>query len=67
MAEQQSEAKVESHDPDFPEAFLQFMRSGWRDEALENKKAGTKAGLFQQSVLDADQYLATAGPPKLKR
>ncbi|MBG0563626.1 aminopeptidase P family protein [Actinoplanes aureus] len=26
--------KTESHDPDFPEAFLQFMRSGWRDEPL---------------------------------
>jgi Xaa-Pro aminopeptidase len=38
MAEQsdgtQSAAKTESHDPDFPEAFLQFMRSGWRDDAL---------------------------------
>ena len=29
-----TEAKTESHDPDFPEAFLQFMRSGWRDDAL---------------------------------
>ena len=29
-----SEAKTESHDPDFPEAFLQFMRTGWRDDAL---------------------------------
>ncbi|AGL15739.1 aminopeptidase P family protein [Actinoplanes sp. N902-109] len=28
-------AKTESHDPDFPEAFLQFMRSGWREDALE--------------------------------
>ena len=26
--------KTESHDPDFPEAFLQFMRSGWGDEPL---------------------------------
>jgi Xaa-Pro aminopeptidase len=26
--------KTESHDPDFPEAFLQFMRGGWRDDAL---------------------------------
>ncbi len=34
MAEQQSQAKVESHDPDFPDAFLQFMRTGWRDDAL---------------------------------
>ena len=43
MAEQQSAAKaaspasgakVESHDPDFPEAFLQFMRGGWRDDPL---------------------------------
>ena len=38
MAEQsdgtQPQAKTESHDPDFPEAFLQFMRTGWRDEAL---------------------------------
>jgi Xaa-Pro aminopeptidase len=37
MAEQsdggQSAAKTESHDPDFPEAFLQFMRGGWRDDA----------------------------------
>jgi Xaa-Pro aminopeptidase len=31
MAEQ---AKTESHDPDFPEAFLQFMRSGWREDPL---------------------------------
>jgi Xaa-Pro aminopeptidase len=30
----QSAAKTESHDPDYPEAFLQFMRSGWRDDAL---------------------------------
>src|SRR3954470_18630897 len=30
----QSDAKTESHDPDFPEAFLQFMRGGWRDDAL---------------------------------
>src|SRR4051794_14521905 len=38
MAEQsggaQPAAKTESHDPDFPEAFLQFMRSGWRDDPL---------------------------------
>ncbi|MFI7543364.1 aminopeptidase P family protein [Actinoplanes sp. NPDC049599] len=39
MAEQSegttpSEPKTESHDPDFPEAFLQFMRGGWRDDAL---------------------------------
>jgi Xaa-Pro aminopeptidase len=36
MAEESSTtaAKTESHDPDFPEAFLQFMRSGWRDDAL---------------------------------
>jgi Xaa-Pro aminopeptidase len=36
MAEQsdgtQSAARTESHDPDFPEAFLQFMRTGWRDD-----------------------------------
>ena len=37
MAEQggtQGAAKTESHDPDFPEAFLRFMREGWRDEPL---------------------------------
>jgi Xaa-Pro aminopeptidase len=38
MAEQsdgtQTGAKTESHDPDFPEAFLQFMRSGWRNDPL---------------------------------
>lgn len=26
-------AKTESHDPDFPEKFLEFMRGGWRDDA----------------------------------
>jgi Xaa-Pro aminopeptidase len=31
MAEQ---PKTESHDPDFPEAFLQFMRSDWREDPL---------------------------------
>jgi Xaa-Pro aminopeptidase len=35
MTEQtDGQPKTESHDPDFPEAFLQFMRSGWRDDAL---------------------------------
>jgi Xaa-Pro aminopeptidase len=34
MSEQQSTAKTESHDPDYPEALLQFMRGGWRDDAL---------------------------------
>ncbi|MCA2212219.1 aminopeptidase P family protein [Jidongwangia harbinensis] len=31
---EQSAPKTESHDPDFPEAFLQFMRSGWREDPL---------------------------------
>ncbi|GAA2468161.1 aminopeptidase P family protein [Winogradskya humida] len=39
MAEQAatpaSAPKTESHDPDFPEAFLRFMRDGWREDALE--------------------------------
>jgi Xaa-Pro aminopeptidase len=26
--------KTESHDPDFPDAFLQFMRQGWREDPL---------------------------------
>ncbi len=37
MAEQkaaQPAAKTESHDPGFPEAFLQFMRGGWREDPL---------------------------------
>ncbi|MFG1606251.1 aminopeptidase P family protein [Actinoplanes sp. NPDC049265] len=37
MAEQQPQPpqpKTESHDPDYPEAFLQFMRTGWREDAL---------------------------------
>jgi Xaa-Pro aminopeptidase len=38
MAEQsdgtQTGAKTESHDPDFPDAFLQFMRGGWRNDPL---------------------------------
>ncbi|BCJ50882.1 Xaa-Pro aminopeptidase 1 [Actinoplanes sp. NBRC 14428] len=36
MAEQDgTTAKTESHDPDFPEAFLTFMRSGWREDGLD--------------------------------
>jgi Xaa-Pro aminopeptidase len=35
MTEQGNDGvRTESHDPDFPEAFLQFMRSGWRDDEL---------------------------------
>jgi Xaa-Pro aminopeptidase len=34
MSDQQAGAKTESHDPDYPEAFLAFMRGGWRDDAL---------------------------------
>ncbi|MDG4831869.1 aminopeptidase P family protein [Solwaraspora sp. WMMD1047] len=39
MAGEQTEGTTErvvteSHDPDFPEQFLTFMRSGWRDSAL---------------------------------
>ncbi|WP_033340408.1 aminopeptidase P family protein [Catenuloplanes japonicus] len=33
MTEQEA-PKTESHDPDFPDALLQFMRSGWRDDSL---------------------------------
>jgi Xaa-Pro aminopeptidase len=28
------EIRTESHDPDAPEAFLEFMRTGWRDEEI---------------------------------
>ncbi|SCG45159.1 aminopeptidase P family protein [Micromonospora coxensis] len=38
MAEDRTSGKpadgTESHDPDFPEAFLAFMRQGWADSAL---------------------------------
>jgi Xaa-Pro aminopeptidase len=35
MAEKSgAQPRTDSHDPDFPEAFLQFMRGGWRDEEL---------------------------------
>ncbi|MEV6492530.1 aminopeptidase P N-terminal domain-containing protein, partial [Actinoplanes sp. NPDC051633] len=37
MAESQQAqpaVKTESHDPDYPEAFLEFMRGGWREDAL---------------------------------
>ncbi|MFK3982349.1 aminopeptidase P family protein [Micromonospora sp. NPDC050397] len=39
MSDKQSEitpetTRVESHDPDYPEKFLAFMRQGWRDRAL---------------------------------
>ncbi len=30
-----AQPKSQSHDPDFPEAFLQFMRGGWRDDPLQ--------------------------------
>ncbi|MBO3737077.1 aminopeptidase P family protein [Actinoplanes flavus] len=29
-----TQPKTESHDPDFPEAFLSFMRQGWREDPL---------------------------------
>jgi Xaa-Pro aminopeptidase len=32
--EKPAEARTESHDPDFPEKFLQFMRTGWREDGL---------------------------------
>jgi Xaa-Pro aminopeptidase len=36
MDEQESAAaKTESQDPDFPEKLLTFMRTGWRDDALD--------------------------------
>jgi Xaa-Pro aminopeptidase len=42
MAEERSKgtraeatARTESHDPDFPEKLLEFMRTGWRDDALD--------------------------------
>ena len=38
MTEERTEGKptdgTESHDPDFPPAFLSFMRQGWRDTSL---------------------------------
>ncbi|MGN9775824.1 aminopeptidase P family protein [Micromonospora sp. H33] len=38
MTEERTDTKpadgTESHDPDFPEAFLAFMRQGWRDTTL---------------------------------
>jgi Xaa-Pro aminopeptidase len=33
VAEQQN--KTQSHDPGFPEAFLEFMRKGWREDHLD--------------------------------
>ncbi|GIE85066.1 aminopeptidase P family protein [Actinoplanes regularis] len=30
----QSAPRTESHDPAFPEAFLQFMRTGWREDPI---------------------------------
>jgi Xaa-Pro aminopeptidase len=32
--DRQEQPRTESHDPDFPETFLSFMRTGWRDEPL---------------------------------
>ncbi|GAA2582805.1 aminopeptidase P family protein [Dactylosporangium fulvum] len=31
----QQPAGSQSHDPDFPERFIQFMRTGWRDSSLD--------------------------------
>ncbi|MCW6006904.1 aminopeptidase P family protein [Micromonospora sp. CPCC 205371] len=30
-----AEARIESHDPDYPEALLAFMKTGWRDDSLD--------------------------------
>ncbi|MET7392961.1 aminopeptidase P family protein [Dactylosporangium sp. NPDC005572] len=30
-----NDAGQQSHDPDFPERFIEFMRTGWRDSALD--------------------------------
>jgi Xaa-Pro aminopeptidase len=35
MADQDHKPGTGSHDPDFPEKFLEFMRTGWRDSELE--------------------------------
>ena len=35
MADQDRKQGTESHDPDFPEKFLEFMRTGWRDSKLD--------------------------------
>jgi len=35
MAEQDRKPGTESHDPDFPEKFLEFMSTGWRDSDLD--------------------------------
>jgi Xaa-Pro aminopeptidase len=36
---ERAEDGTESHDPDFPEKLLEFMRTGWRDSALEMSPA----------------------------
>ncbi|SCF08493.1 aminopeptidase P family protein [Micromonospora chokoriensis] len=35
QGDQRPAVRTESHDPEFPEAFLTFMRTGWRDEPLD--------------------------------
>src|SRR2546421_2034242 len=35
MADQDDKPGTEAHDPDFPEKFLEFMGTGWRDSELD--------------------------------
>jgi len=35
MAEETKAKGTESHDPDFPDKLLEFMRTGWRDDTLD--------------------------------
>jgi Xaa-Pro aminopeptidase len=35
MTEDETRQATQSHDPDFPPAFVEFMRTGWRDTALD--------------------------------
>jgi Xaa-Pro aminopeptidase len=52
MNEEQVTTGTQSHDPDFPERLLEFMRTGWRDTAREvsprpeaDRYAGRRAAL----------------------
>ncbi|GAA3764778.1 aminopeptidase P family protein [Plantactinospora mayteni] len=64
-------ARTESHDPDFPEKFLEFMRQGWRDSSLPvgprpevPNHAKRRAAL--SAALSGETLVIPTGPEKVR-
>ncbi|MGX7675022.1 aminopeptidase P family protein [Plantactinospora sp. DSM 117369] len=63
--------RTESHDPDFPEKFLEFMRQGWRDSTLPvgprpevPNHAKRRAAL--SAALPGETLVIPTGPEKVR-